>query len=155
MIEKGDIVKVVPRNYFDLCKGFFNYPNRWESADPKNNEVVMLGGQYKVLDEHSEKSGKYFKLIEKGLNNQDMVHESFVVLSGSVTVCPFLVGDKVVFDLSLDEARKNMSIFQYYDYGNGVHQITAILNDYYIFIDVPKDDPYSFPFRWTDFKRKE
>lgn len=154
MINKGDIVRVIPSSYFELCKGYFNSPDKWKLSSRKDNDVVMLGGKYQVLDIHVEKSGRYFKLIEKGKNNQDMVHEKFVVLDNDFSPCPFSVGDMVAFDFPQEMARENMSILQHYDYGakDKKHLIKYILNDAYVFVDYEPGDPNSFPFAWKDFK---
>jgi hypothetical protein len=156
MIKKGDIVRVIPSSYFELCKGQLNSPAVWKPADHRNNDVVMLGGKYQVLDIHTEKSGRYFKLIEKGKNNQDMVHEKFVVPDSDFSPCPFSVGDKVVFDLSDEKAREMISFLHLYGYAenkNKEHEVMHILNDYYVFIDNDLGDPHSFPFEWNNFKK--
>ena len=157
MINKGDAVRVIPSSYFSLCKRYFNYPDSWMPADSQNNEKVMLGGKYKVLDIHTEKSGTYFKLIEKNNDYQGEIHENFVKLDSNIIVCPFSVGDKVVFDLSPDRAREYINILHQFDYDdkNKVHEVKYILNDYYVFIDYGLDDLNAFPFEWKDLKAKK
>ncbi|HEX7027803.1 MAG TPA: hypothetical protein VF268_11220, partial [Gammaproteobacteria bacterium] len=99
----------------------------------------------------------FYKIIQ-GNTNFDKISEFDVLPLDQVERCQLQVGDAVLFRPKCSfqdmEYLKAVDSFGLSD-PDKEHKVTCILNDYYVFIDVPKDDPYSFPFRWVDFKRGE
>lgn len=157
MYKVGDVVKVIPESYIDLAKGFLNSPNTWKTCNPKIDTHLMLGGVYKLLSVESSNQGDWYSLISEGVNNLGKLRAEFLTLDSSVKRCPFNVGDKVIFDPKcLEEDRNFLISILDKTYGisstNRTREVTYVLNDYYIFVDFPKDHPNAYPFRWMDFK---
>lgn len=164
MINIGDKVKVVPHSYIGRAKGGLNQRHAWRVESIDEGSDIMLGGVYEVLAIEKGPSGfahgantNFYKLIP-GDDNSGIVSEFNVILLDEVELCQLKIGDVVVFRPKCSpqdlEYLKAMGACYSLSNPDKEHKITGILNDYYIFIDVPKDDPYSFPFRWIDFELK-
>lgn len=157
MYKIADKVKVIPSSYIDLSKTFLNYRETWNKVNTERDEHLMLGGEYTIRSVENTTIGIFYKLIEGGTNNSGKASERQIKLANNVMSCPFHVGDRVVFSPKCSE--EDIQYLEALGYGVRAsdppakeHKVTAILNDYYVFVDVPKNDPRSFPFRWIDFE---
>jgi len=153
-IKVGDVVRVIPDSYFNLCKGSMNNPSVWKKSTGFNDESVMLGGRYVVMDVHESLHGIFYDLI---LDKNDPFRDDFVILEEEVQDAPFRVGDEVLFRPKCSEQEirflMNLTAFKSLQNPNYLHEIKYILNDYYLFIDVGADSKYAFPMRWVDFEK--
>lgn len=157
MFHLNDLVRVIPRSYVDLSKSFFNDPRKWQDFDSQEDNVVMLGGEYNILSIQKSGGRTWYKLLQNNPNNEAMVSDSLIVKSGDLRKCPFQVGDKVIFHpkCSMQDEQFLVSGLEE-PYGlldrRKLHDVTCVLNDYFIFVDFDIQSPYSFPFRWEDFE---
>jgi hypothetical protein len=163
MIDVGDKVKVIPRSYVGRAKSDLNQRHAWEVSNEEGTHI-MLGGIYKVLAIEQSPSAfaqganvNFYKLIP-GNTGSETISELNVLPVHEVELCQFKVGDAVVFrpKCTPQDLEYLKALDDYYGLSDldKEHKVTDILNDYYIFVDVPKNDPYSFPFRWIDFELK-
>jgi hypothetical protein len=164
MIKLGDKVKVIPHSYIDLAKRDLHQQHALEEASAEEGKSIMLGGVYQVLAIEQEFSpltkkvtGVFYKLIP-GDSKAGNISGSFLLPLNEVELCPFKVNDLILFrpkcsqqDLEYLKILDSLGLND----RDKVHKATSILNDYYIFIDRPIDDPYAFPFRWIDFQPKK
>jgi len=155
-IKVGDIERVIPDSYINLCKHSMNNQSAWKPSTGPNDENAMLGGRYVVRAVHETETGVFYDLT---FNKNDSWPHHFVVLDKYVENCPFRVGDKVVYrpkclmgvDLRMLEAGWGYSLHN----PNQIYEVRYVLNDYYIFVDHEPDNPPSFPMRWIDFQKVE
>jgi hypothetical protein len=160
MFNAGDKVKVIPPSYVQMSKGFFLYIETWNSSDPDSDEWAMLGGEYQVLELIKEPGREFCSLLANGVNNRGVVISTFLLLSDSVRRCEFQVGDLVTFTPTCDEIDQEMlrircegklGLFE----PSNKFKIASILNEYYIFLELPQGDGNMGPFCWLDFTKCE
>jgi hypothetical protein len=158
MFNVGDKVKVITPSYVQMSKGFFLDMETWNGSDPDSDEWAMLGGEYQVLELIKEPGQEFFSLLANGVNNRGVVISTFLMLSDSVRRCEFRVGDLVVFTPACDENDQEMlrircegelDLFE----PSSKFKVASILNEYYIFLELPQGEGNSGPFCWRDFTK--
>lgn len=155
MFNVGDKVKVIPESYIDILRHDFRQIMKFKMAFPEAEDLVMLGGTYSVLSTQQQPNGNFYKL----LSHAAPTHQDFLELADNVMLCPYNVGDEVIFQpqcsamelASLQEILHASRL----DKPDIMHRITYVLNEYYIFVDFEFESPWAFPFRWTDFVKRE
>jgi hypothetical protein len=157
MFNIDSIVRVIPYSYVGLFKTY-NYVDNWNKTNVQEDDCVMLGGTYQVLEIEKEENGNlFYSLLPKGVNKRGWVFEKYLLLNEDVKNCSFNVGDNVVFDLSEEEVKhQSFPLWNKaysFDDKSKVYKITEILNEFYIFLDYEKSDPNSAPFRWDNFRK--
>ncbi len=145
----GDEIKVIPESYFALSKGFFLYPDTWKNSNRYTDKLIMLGGEYKILDI----IGQHAKLLDYNENYAGMCHLSNMIGVRDISSCPYVIGDAVSFSPKCSEKEKKyLSILDGYSFNkNKRYEIKLILNNFYIFIDFDITNASAFPFKWNDF----
>src|SRR3569623_704500 len=113
-IKVGDVVRVIPESYLELCKAGLSNQACWKQSTGPNDEHGMLGGRYVVMALRETKYGVFYDLT---FNKNDSWRDDFVVLDKYVENAPFRVGDKGVyrpkctgFDLPMLESSRSFSL---------------------------------------------
>ncbi|MGD8712361.1 MAG: hypothetical protein PVG50_05935 [Thiohalophilus sp.] len=154
-VKAGDMIRIVPKTYFDLCKAEFNNPSAWELADRFTNGEVMLGGRYEILEILDQQGRRFFRVLESAENMLGFVDESLTLPDQALSTCPYNVGDRVHFCLSRSEIHKNAAYLKHYEFGDPkvTHTINFVLNDCFVFLDFEIPDFRAFPFLWRHVER--
>ena len=159
-IKIADRIRVIPKSYMHLSKAGFLYMNNWFTPNPETDTCVMLGGEYEVLDVEPGNVGRLYRLLPDSPRISGFVSGDEAVPADRVELCPFSVGDTVVFNNTWNEEDyyfKRDELHLRYDYDNpdAVHKITHILNDLYVFLDKEMTEPIGGPFRWQHLSKAD
>lgn len=156
MFQVNDVVRLIPSNY-DCIHKSYNLHNYWYAYNAVTDEHVMLGGKYCILTIAKNDNGYiFYSLLPNAINYGGSVLGDDLLLDVDVKNCPFKVGDSVKFALTDDEAKRQAfplwNKAYSFDDKNAIYKVTAVLNDFYIFLNYEKDALNSAPFRWDNFE---
>jgi len=113
----------------------------------------MLGGLYTILATETRGERLWYRLIRDDENDMGLVSPSNLRSIADFVPCAFRIGDPVSFVPTCSD-----SDIKYLHVGRdlpltGVVKVSAVLNDFYIFLDGTPGAMNSFPFRWVDFSK--
>lgn len=161
MYKVGDVVRLIPPSYCELSKAGFLQPEHWKEANPTHDECLMLGGRYTVLEVSVTSRGYLYRITEPkvrvGFDTPVgwSSYDDSLVLDKDVENCPYKVGDKVLFRPKgsvIDVKFQTMIEARNLQDPDWVHEVRAIINNYYIVVDYAVADIHSYPSRWIDFE---
>lgn len=145
----GDLVRIIPPSYTDIFKSDYHQLNHRHEANSETNETVMLGGLYRIRGFVS-RGGSTLAEVLANPKYSGQVPLDYLVGVESVKLCPFELGDCVVFQPPISKSDRNelreMRTAVPLD-EESEHEVTRILNSYYIEIDHD-----SAVYRWEDFR---
>jgi hypothetical protein len=156
MYSVGDEVTVIPPSYKALIKFGFREIMGYVRLHPeKADEFIELGGSYTVssreLEQDSDRA--FYRLMERA----PRIPEKFLELSSKVEFCPYQAGDVVKFDPKSDShdlrTIKSILMATRLNEAERRHEVTHVINNFFIFVDYGVGDPETFPFRWDDFRK--
>ena len=145
----GDLVRIIPPSYTDIFKSDYHQNNHLHEANAETNETVMLGGLYRIRG-FVERGGTTLAEVLTNPKYAGQVQLDYLVDAESVKLCPFAVGDCVVFEPTCsksdrNELRQRNTLVPLDE--ESEHEVTRILSSYYIEVD---HEPYLY--RWEDFR---